>query len=288
VEGLREVEPQLRAANCDVYVLLAHTSIEASKKLAQQFPLFDVVVTAGGMGDPTHLPEPILGTDGFLLQVGIKGMFVGVVGIFDDPDQPLRYQRVPLDARFKDSRDMLHLLGSYQEQLKTLGLEGLGLKPLPYEDGMLFVGSEACEECHSFEYEVWEETPHSHALDSLVNPGERSEVPRHFDPECISCHVVGWNPQQYTPYTSGYLGLNETPAMHDVGCENCHGPGAKHVAAESGDLDLDDDQIDALRVAMQLPYDQAEKKCMVCHDLDNSPDFHDEGAFDEYWSQVEH
>ena len=28
--------------------------------------------------------------------------------------------------------------------------------------------------------------------------------------------------------------------------------------------------------------------CYECHDLDNSPDFHKDGAFDEYWSKVEH
>jgi hypothetical protein len=29
--------------------------------------------------------------------------------------------------------------------------------------------------------------------------------------------------------------------------------------------------------------------CMVCHDLDNSPDFHEEDAFEDvYWPEVEH
>ena len=28
--------------------------------------------------------------------------------------------------------------------------------------------------------------------------------------------------------------------------------------------------------------------CKECHDLDNSPDFLKEGAFDDYWSQVQH
>jgi hypothetical protein len=27
---------------------------------------------------------------------------------------------------------------------------------------------------------------------------------------------------------------------------------------------------------------------MECHDLDNSPDFHKAGAFDEFWKKVEH
>ena len=37
-----------------------------------------------------------------------------------------------------------------------------------------------------------------------------------------------------------------------------------------------------------LPLSEARERCMECHDLDNSPDFHKPGAFDEYWSQVEH
>jgi len=27
---------------------------------------------------------------------------------------------------------------------------------------------------------------------------------------------------------------------------------------------------------------------LECHDIDNSPDFHKEGAFDDYWAEVEH
>ena len=44
-----------------------------------------------------------------------------------------------------------------------------------------------------------------------------------------------------------------------------------------------------LRLSMRLPLEKARERCMECHDLDNSPDFHVEDAFeDEYWPQVEH
>ena len=33
-----------------------------------------------------------------MIQVGTKGMYAGVIGLFDDAAQPLRYQRIPLDA----------------------------------------------------------------------------------------------------------------------------------------------------------------------------------------------
>jgi hypothetical protein len=287
-EALREVWTELARQNCDVYVLLAHASLEESAQLARAVPQFHVVVTAGGAGEPTYEAEKIEGTEAIMVQVGTKGMHVGVVGVYDDPKQPLRYQRVPLDDRFPDSPEMLQLLASYQDQLKAAGLEGLGVKPIPYPIERQFVGSEACSECHDGDYAIWEKTGHGHALDTLIHPGERSEVPRHFDPECISCHVVGWNPQKFFPYVSGYLGVDETPLLHNVGCEACHGPGSAHVAAENGDGNPTQEQIDQYRVEVRLRLEDAEKKCQECHDYDNSPDFHAEGAFQTYWKKVEH
>ena len=285
-EALREVWPELEQKACDLYVLLAHASIEASTALVQKFSQFDIVVTAGGAGEPTFEAERIAGTGAVMVQVGTKGMYTGVIGLFDDPAQPLRYQRVPLDDRFPDSPEMLQLLASYQDQLKAAGLEGLGIKPIPYPTDRKFVGSEACLDCHEPEYKTWEKTTHARALETLIHPGERSEVPRHFDPECLSCHVIGWNPQKYFPYVSGYLGVDETPLMHHVGCENCHGPGSAHVKVEEdgGPTEM----LNKLREEVTLPLPEAEKKCMECHDLDNSPDFHEPGAFDRYWKKIEH
>lgn len=285
-EALREVWAELEKQSCDLYVLLAHASLDESAELARKIPHFDVVVTAGGAGEPTYEAEKIAGTNAVMVQVGTKGMYLGVIGVFDDPAQPLRYQRVPLDDRFPDAPEMLQLLASYQDQLKAAGLEGLGIKPIPYPTDRQFVGSEACLDCHEAEYKIWEKTTHAHALETLIHPGERSEVPRHFDPECISCHVVGWNPQKYFPYVSGYLGVEETPLLHHVGCENCHGPGSAHVAVEKDGGPTE--TLNKLREETRLPLPEAEKKCMECHDLDNSIEFHEPGAFDRYWKKIEH
>ena len=286
-EALARVVPKLQAEQCDLLILLAHASLEESKRLAKKFPHFDIVVTAGGATGPPRQPEKIAGTGTTLLQVGEKGMYAGVVGVYDDPDQKLRYQRVPLDGRFADSKPMIALLASYQAQLEALGLEGLTIRPLPHPSGHGFAGTESCAECHTEAYKVWKNTPHAHATDSLVHPRER-DMPRHFDPECLSCHVTGWNPREYFPYKTGYLGLESTPKLHNVGCENCHGPGAEHVAAENGDVDLSEEQIETLRQQLRLPLESAERNCLLCHDLDNSPDFHVKGAFRRYWRKVKH
>lgn len=288
VESLQEVVPQLKQAGCDLYVLLAHASLDESRELARQFPDFDVIVSSGGLGDPTYEPEAIEGSKAILVQVGVKGMFAGVIGVFADGEKRLRYQRVPLDAVYTDSAEMLALLKSYQDQLKITGLDGLGVKQVPHASGNKFVGSQSCADCHSKAFAIWEETPHASATETLVHPGERSQIERHFDPECLSCHVTGWNAQSFFPYQSGYLGLEETSALVGNGCENCHGPGSAHVAAEMGDVDATDEMLKTLRLAMRLPLNKAEDKCRECHDLDNDPDFQKEGAFDKYWPKVEH
>jgi 2',3'-cyclic-nucleotide 2'-phosphodiesterase (5'-nucleotidase family) len=287
-DALKALWPTLKAAKCDVYVLLAHASLEETTIIAQKFPVFDIVVTGGGAGEPTFQPEKIPHTKSLMVQVGTKGMYAGVIGIYDDPARPFRYQRVPLDDRFADSPAMLDMLASYQDQLREAGLEGLGLKPLPHPSGRTFVGSKACADCHSTAYAIWEKTPHAHATDSLVNPGERTEIPRHHDPECLSCHVTGWNAQKYFPYTTGYEDLERSLAMHGSGCENCHGPGSAHVAAENGDIDVTPEQRQKLIESMRLPLAEAERRCMDCHDHDNSPDFHVKGAFEKYWEKVKH
>jgi hypothetical protein len=141
---------------------------------------------------------------------------------------------------------------------------------------------------------VFEKTPHAHATDTLVH----LTPPRHFDPECLSCHVTGWDPQKYFPYDSGYLSLTKTPDLVGNGCENCHGPAGRHAAAENGEIDIKDAEKEELRAALRLKVGPNEgnksgqlfktesvvDRCMRCHDLDNSPEF----DFQTYWPKVKH
>jgi hypothetical protein len=285
-DGLQKVLPQLEGAGCSLLVLLAHAGYEESKSLAEKFPQFDVVIAAAGSGEPPSTPEKVGQTQ--LILVGEKAMYAGVLAVYDDPQNRFRYQRVPLDKSLNDSPYMLTLLATYQDALKSEGLARLGLRPVKHPSGYEFVGSQTCGECHTKAFAVWESTPHSHATETLVNPPERYEIPRHHDPECLSCHVTGWDPQGYFPYATGYADLEKSAHLVGNGCENCHGPGSRHVAAESGELDLDEEAIQKLRQEMRLPLDQAEKRCHECHDLDNDPHFQHEGAFAEYWEKIKH
>lgn len=289
LETLPESIDKLQEAQCDFIVLLAHASLEDSATFAREVAGIDLVVTAGGFGEPTLNPEPLEGSSAVMVQVGVKGMYGGIVGVFDDSETPIRYQKIAISSQFEDSERMLDEFAVYQQRLQEAGFDGLGAKPVAHPTGREFIGSETCGDCHTIAYGIWEDTPHFHATESIVHPpNDRGGVQRHFDPECVSCHVTGWNPQAYYPYLSGYQSLEKSEQFFGNGCENCHGPGAKHAAAEYGEIEASTELLEQLREHMKLPLAEARDKCLECHDLDNSPDFHTIGAFDEYWEQVKH
>jgi hypothetical protein len=254
------------------------------------------------------VPAKIPGTNTLLIEVGEKGMNAIVLGVYHNRGKesknlkwlPLAdgrlqglYQRVPLDSRFKASDDMKLLMATYQGQLKDLGFAGLRVNTAPdprSKEMGTYVGSERCQNCHDASYRVWKHSGfedksghrgpgHSDALATLE---KRVDPPRDHDPECISCHVVGWNPSQFFPYEGGFRNRTETPKLANVGCEDCHGPGEFHCQAE---IKADKAIQEKLRKAMTVTKADAEKHlCTTCHDLDNSPDF----EFEAYWPYVEH
>jgi hypothetical protein len=292
--ALAQVVPELVKAKCDQNVLIAHAERPEVEALARKFPQFNWITTAHGPEVPPDEPVTVKSAKGKLIEVGHKGMYVVVVGLYKNGSPAFRYQRVPLDHRFPDAPEIHEMHVAYQEQLRQLDFGGLGIRPSPHPSGRKFAGSQACAECHAQATEVYLKTPHSHATDTIV----KLDPPRHFDPECLSCHVTGWEPQQYFPFESGFRSLEDTPLLVGNGCENCHGPAAQHVAAELGETDASEEEIEKLRAALRLKVvpNEGNKKgqvykegsvvdmCMQCHDLDNSPDF----DFQTYWPKVKH
>jgi hypothetical protein len=266
---------------CDLMVLLAHATQDESVALARRFPHFDAVVTADGPPVPPVEQLWIDGNKTLLVQVGEKVKDAVVLGWFDQPGTRLRYQRVPLDSRFAPSPAMKARMAEYQDALRQLGLEGLGVRPTPHPRRSSqgdFVGAEKCGDCHEAEYVTWKKTRHAQATRTLVG----LDPPRQFDPECLACHVTGWHSQICIPYESGYLGLQSTPKLAGVGCENCHGPGGAHAAAEIG---ADKARQQAQQAAIRLTQADANRLvCVRCHDVSNSPDF----DFEAYWPDVAH
>lgn len=280
-EALQTVLPELKNQGCDQIVVLSYATPEESEELARAFPeQIDWIVTAGGADEPPADSQAIEGSQARLIEVGHKGMYLAVLGFYDDEETPIRFQRVPLDSRFPDSEPMHQLMVDYQNNLELAGFAGLGLHPVANHNGQ-FAGAESCKECHKKQYSIWRGTGHARATESLIEIANPSRI---YDPECVSCHVTGWNPQNYYPYETGYESLQATPHLVGNGCENCHGPAADHVDAETN-KERSELERRQLRAALKLTKVQAfENVCMNCHDKDNSPDFDPE----TYWPKVDH
>ena len=278
----QEVLPKLVAEKCDRNVLILHGTDNEIDQLLQQFSgKFDFVLPSNTSAEPPLIPKKV--GNSLVLEVGEKGRYAVAVGLFDDPAMPLRYERVPLDSRYENSPAIMELMKMYQEQLKESGFEGLGIKPIFHarlETLGTYVGAQSCADCHETAHRVWRRSNHAKAWQALTKTATPA---RNFDPECIACHVVGWNAAELLPYQGGFLSEKETPLLVSVGCEACHGPGENHVRAESGSNTA---LQESLQKAIRLPVKSgaAKKQCLTCHDGNNSPNF----DFETYWQKIEH
>lgn len=279
---LEELLPSLKKEQCDSLVLIVHGSEQETLQLAKRFPIFNYVVTSDTPSEPPAELRSI-GKDQSMIEVGEKGKFAVVLGLYNDGS--VRYQRVALDSRYESSAEITLLMKDYQAILKDLittkGFrKGLGVNPArsPQAETLgRYVSSQKCRSCHEDAYKVWAKSRHAQAWKSLK---ETANPPRNYDPECISCHVVGWDGLQHFPYVDGYSSEKKTPSLLNVGCESCHGPGENHIAAELGD---NEGQQERIRSAMRLGKN-VKKVCYQCHDGDNSPSF----DFDSYYPLIEH
>lgn len=287
---LPAVMQKMDALKPDVRVLLANASLEETKQIIQRFPTFDVVAIA----DPLAANTARIGRT-LLVPVAEKGNHVEVVGIFAGQaagQRRFEHARVELrEEQFKDHPMMTDLMKSYQKELTTRYSE-LMQNPVSDPQQGSFVGVESCKECHIDAYNVWKETGHAQRSYSSLTTGRHNFkgewVPRIHDPECLACHVTGWQPQSAIRFKSGFTDIQKTPHLANQQCENCHGAGSKHVDLEktiwgkAGAAETP--ELTAARTAMKLPLTRAKETCLKCHDGDNSPTFN----FETWWPKIAH
>lgn len=125
------------------------------------------------------------------------------------------------------------------------------LEPPPAEEGQpVYVGSAACESCHEAEYAWWRGTKHGRAYATLT------ERHKQYNLDCVGCHVTGY----MQPGGSTVTHLGDGGVLENVGCEQCHGPGSLHAAAD-----------EPAQVDTRL--DPPESVCAHCHTPEHSDTF---------------
>lgn len=190
-------------------------------------------------------PRPLAGSAP-AVAVGSKGRDLVVVHADAEPF----WTSVRLEESGPVDAECDAILASYREAVRAEDL----INTTPRSPAAAYAGGKACTECHEDCTSKLAKSAHMRALRTL----EATQDER--DPECVRCHVVGFND------TTGWT--PERPGLANVDCEACHGPSEQHAETES---------------RHPKPHPRA-RDCMQCHDPDNSPQF----DYKIYWKKVRH
>jgi len=297
IDALNTALKEMAAQQPEVRVLLYQGNLAEAKACASRFQDFQIVLCQSKESEPTDRPERVKDSEAWVLNVGHKGRYVGVVGLWKtgNPARPfeMKYELVMLGPEYETkageekNNAALQLLEAYTRTVRDSNfLAQFPQRKHPLQiafPGAEYVGSAECKSCHRHAYEVWENHPHAHAYDTLVT-AKKPEL-RQFDGECIVCHTVGFG------QVSGYESETKTPQLREVGCENCHGPGSLHVQMGK--------KTPESMLALMNPYRwkpgetpeqeaarllKIDLECQKCHDVDNDVHWN----FKKKWPAVIH
>jgi mono/diheme cytochrome c family protein len=226
--------------------LLLDGSRADASAIAQEFPALRLIVYRT-TGDPPASVEREGET--LLVTPGDRGrnlLRLAFTGSHFEGYLPIR-----LGPEHRNDADASRIYTAYLKRVSSSNL----LEQIARASGEPYAGTAKCISCHSGAGKTWKKSGHAHALLTLEREGHAR------DPDCVSCHVVGLQ------RTTGFRSRKATPQLADVGCESCHGAGAKHARKPSLALK---------RVAAET--------CVTCHTTENSPNF----DFTTYWQKIKH
>jgi hypothetical protein len=226
IERVRELFAPTPAVQTANILILNRCETPILDSIAQM-GIVDCLVCPSESDEPQVTGEP--NKRPLVVSVGRYGKYVAMLQI--RPDQAggkpnLRFSPIDVNEGLPGEQSLVELYKDYQQFVKAAELlEDQPRYPLP--SGLEYVGSESCKTCHEYEYEKWSTKKHAHAYATLVDADSQ------YDPECIVCHVVGFE------YESGFVTEQRTPHLKDVGCENCHGPGSRHSRSLGEEMTTD-------------------------------------------------
>jgi len=257
-------------------VLMVHADDEVARKLASELqPRPDLVLGISR----THTEPPAQADkagDVPVVYPGIRGRMLLDLALVRTAEGPrlTTYHIVPLQGSetrrgAMEDDDVKQAILRHRFQVRDDKVLQKMASQRPTANGAEYVGSQRCQSCHQEDYEIWQESKHAKAWETLEvaeKDPARYGWPVTAYPDCVSCHVVGYGEK------SGFIDMATTPGLAAVGCEQCHGPASKHVQSPA--------EFPLGKVGAGFPA----TVCTRCHDFEQSPEF-DYGA---KWKLIEH
>lgn len=213
--------------------------------------IIDCVVVPATADQPMLISEP--GQKPLIFSVGRFGRYIAAIKI--KPVKGIGQTTLPVisfesQTVTEDLPQDMYMVSLYKDYQKIVADSNL-VEQYPryiYPGELKYTGSASCsgEKCHANAFMEWLKQAHSHAYLTLDNAGSSR------DPECVICHVVGLE------YKSGFVSVEKTPLLIDVGCEVCHGPGSAHHTDPN---------------KIKMPILEPNTVCIKCHTPEHSNDY---------------
>jgi hypothetical protein len=197
-----------------------------------------------------------------VLEPGSRGMRLGKLQLTLDKNNSIKdwkHEVIPMPASIPDAQRLTTWYDEYNAKVKEDYLRRVEIRKQLESGVSPFIGEEQCKTCHPKQHKAWQGSEHAIAFEDL------EIVKKSFDPECIQCHVVGFNKP------GGFVDISITSHLMNVQCENCHGSGKEH-AKSSGQKPLGNKGW------------SKEKMCGQCHVQKHSPSF----DIEKYWPKIAH
>jgi nitrate/TMAO reductase-like tetraheme cytochrome c subunit len=245
----RQVVAELRKKGADVVVLLAQLGKVESEDLVSAVDGIDALIVGH---DAPMIPKGRMIKNTVACYGGEQGQYVCRTQLTLDAKRRAttgEAETVMLGPEIGDKPEVLRLVKSFEdgfnEKQRKAEMERATKQQVKAAESSSdrYLGADLCIRCHQNEGEQWKTTSHSVAWETLV------QAKKEAAPECISCHVVGFN------QPGGFASAAGTPQLGNVQCENCHGMGTRHDAF------------------VKTPQKITEATCKQCHSGEQDPGF---------------
>ncbi len=250
ITRMRETE------NPDLIILLTHAERQAALDYLDMKGV-DIVIN-GHIATESDVIDmkPVRKNGKLFVQSSPRGQKIGELSVQIDPEghKSSSHNLVKLDSSVKSDPEMVELYEQYNEKVEAMFFEALTGKRNKINKSV-YAGDTVCKTCHPAEHKMWSGSRHGRAYNTL------RKINKAFDPECLVCHVVGFN------LPGGFISELDTPGLKNVQCEVCHGPGLDHASAPQAGFG-----------------NRATEACKQCHVKNHSPHFN----YAEYWPKIKH
>lgn len=227
-----------------VNILILNRCVPDIVDSIRKMEILDCLVCPAESDEPALLSAP--GKRPLVISVGRFGRYICKLQIKPATVKgkpKLSFSPIRVEEDLKPDETLVGLYKEYQQLVKESNLlENYPRYTLP--NGLEYTGSKSCKDCHEYEYDKWSTKSHAHAYATLERVGSE------LDPECVVCHVVGLK------YEGGFVSVQETGDLKDVGCEVCHGPGSEHI-----------------KTLGEAETTKPKRDCIDCHTPEHSGDY---------------